>query len=147
MIRNKKCFALLRKITSLMMVMAMCLSCLTACGGEDTLETTTVSSSSGSVTLACTGKLLVKGHNNIIIINYDSCTKEVQNVSFDDLYVNEISASGHKLHTDGNTTYSGCYKIGSSITVSNCYIVVAGSHQYTSITIKFESANKIVIDY
>ncbi|MBR5348646.1 MAG: hypothetical protein IK125_05370 [Lachnospiraceae bacterium] len=148
----KKRYGLLRKITSLMLIMALCFSCLTACGGdEDTLETTTVShtaiGSSGSDTLACTGNLLVKGHANKIKIDYDSNTKKVKKVSFEDLYVNEISRSGHKLQTDAKTTYSGDYKIGSSITVSNCYIVLGGSKQYTTVTIKFESANKIVIDY
>ena len=115
------------------------------------METTTVShtatGSSGSDTLACTGKLLVKGYANKIKIDYDSNTKKVKKVSFEDLYVNEISPSGHKLQTDAKTTYSGYYKIGSSITVSNCYIVLAGSKQYTTVTITFESANKIVIDY
>ena len=147
--RNKKRSALLRKITSLMMVMTMCLSCLTACGGdsEDTLETTTVShttvGNSGSDTLACTGRLLVKGHANKIKIDYDANTKKVKKVSFDDLYVNEISSSGHKLQTESKTTYSGYFKVGSSIKVSDCYIVVAGSRQYTSVTITFESCLKV----
>ena len=150
--RNKKRNALLKKITSLMLVMVFCFSSLTACGGdEDTLETTTVShsdlGSSGSDTLACTGNVLVKRHANKIKIDYDSYTKKVKKVSFEDLYVNEISASGHKLQTDSKTTYSGYYKIGNSITVSNCYIVLGGKKQYTSVTINFKSANEIVIGY
>lgn len=148
--RNKKRSALLRKITSLMMVMTMCLSCLTACGGDGTAETTTAAetetATTRSIWITCKGDDLIEKYGNTMKITISKAKDDVIKVEFQDMHVSYFG--DNVLGTDGQTVYSGTYNNGKgTVYLSGAYIKVAGSRQRINMCFRFYSEYKATYTY